>query len=92
MILFGYDIEVLISFCETKMEKKKKFSEKMAELEKIVGQLSSDIEIEEAVDLYEKGVKLARSIKSSLNEAEKKITVLSKEGIKEKQEDELGKE
>jgi len=73
------------------MEKKKRFSEKIEALEEIVEKLNSDIEIEDAVHLYEKGVKLARSVKKYLGEAEKKIAVLSSEGVRDVDENELGR-
>ncbi len=73
------------------MEKKGKFREKIAELEAISEKLGADIEIEESVELYEKGIKLARKIKTDLMAAEKKINILSEQGLKEVDEEEVGK-
>ena len=73
------------------MIKKRRFSEKMAELEELVEQLNSDIEIEEAVSLYEKGVKLAKEVRKYLGEAEKKIRILTEDGMSEVDEESVGK-
>ena len=49
------------------------------ELENILNQLeSSDIDIDEMVLLYEKGMKLTKNCKKKLDQAEQKITILNK--------------
>jgi exodeoxyribonuclease VII small subunit len=75
------------------MEKKSGIAAKFTELEKIAEKLSAGSELEEAVKLYEKGMKLAAEIRDYLATAEKKIQVLAENGaMTEKREDELGKE
>jgi len=68
---------------------KKKFSEKVKDLELIVEKLNSNIELEDAVSEYEKGIKLANSIKKYLMNAEKKIDILSKDGCDSIETDDL---
>ena len=51
------------------MASKKTLALKMKELENIVKKLDEDPEIEEAVSLYEKGVKTAASIREYLEDA-----------------------
>lgn len=56
----------------------------MADFEKCIGDLESIIEqlgggelsLKETIDLYEKGVKLSKSLEKTLNENEKKITII----------------
>ena len=75
------------------MEKKGGIAAKFEELEKIAEKLSDGSELEEAVKLYEKGMKLAAEIRDYLAKAEKKIQVLGENGtVTEKREDELGRE
>lgn len=73
------------------MEKKKTLAASMKELEQIAEKLNQNPEIEEAVKLYEEGVKLAASIKSYLEDAQTKIRVLSEDGEKEVDADKLGR-
>ncbi len=73
------------------MVRGERLKDKLAELEKITGKLQSDIEIEEAVELYEKGIKLASSIRTYLKEAEKKVAILSESGVREVDEEHVGK-
>lgn len=73
------------------MAKKKKLSDSIKELEKIVEILNSDVEIEDAVEHYEKGIKLAGEIKKYLNEAEKKVTILTEDTFSEVDETEIGR-
>ena len=55
------------------MEKKNNLASKMKRLEEIVEKLNENPEIEEAVKLYEEGVKLSVSIKTYLEDAQTKI-------------------
>lgn len=73
------------------MEKKNNLSAKMKRLEEIVGKLNESPEIEDAVKLYEEGVKLSLSIKTYLEEAQTKIRVLTEEGEKSVDPDKLGR-
>jgi len=53
------------------------FEEKLAELEKLVGQLESgDLPLEKAVQTFEDGMKLSQQLNQVLQAAEKKIEVL----------------
>lgn len=59
------------------------FSEKMAELDKILRKLEGDaVPLEEALAEFEKGIGLVKECRSYLEEAKQKITVLTdgKEG------------
>ena len=73
------------------MEKKDTLSAKMKHLEEIVEKLNGNPEIEEAVRLYEEGVKLSASIKTYLEDAQTKIRILSEEGEKSVDADKLGR-
>lgn len=42
-----------------------------------------DTELSESFDLYEEGMKLLRNINSQIDEVEKKVMVLTKEGLSE---------
>lgn len=63
----------------------------MKHLEEIVEKLNENPEIEEALKLYEDGVKLSVSIKTYLEEAQTKIRVLTAEGEKSVDADKLGR-
>ena len=58
-----------------------KFSEKMAEIENIVGRLEKEaLPLEEALALFEKGVARIRECQTYLREAKQRVTLLSSEG------------
>ena len=58
-----------------------KFSEKMAEIETIVGRLEKEaLPLEEALALFEKGVARIRECQAYLREAKQKVALLSSEG------------
>ncbi len=58
-------------------EKKKTFEESMAELEKIAKDLESDnLTLDESIKKFEEGMKLSKECKETLDNAEKKITIL----------------
>ena len=73
------------------MTSKKTLASKMKELEKIVSELDGDPEIEEAVKLYEKGVKTASSIREYLETARTKVKILTQNGEKEVDPEKLGR-
>jgi len=53
------------------------FGEALAELETIVGQLESgQLELEDSLEKYERGVALLRALQARLAEAQQKVTVL----------------
>jgi exodeoxyribonuclease VII small subunit len=54
------------------------FASTLAELEKIVNELDSDIPIEKALELFEKGMKLSVECEKFLSAAEQRIEVLKK--------------
>jgi exodeoxyribonuclease VII small subunit len=57
------------------------FEASLAELERIVAELESgDLPLEESLKLFETGVKLSRECRERLNEAERRIEVLMKDG------------
>ena len=65
------------------MVKKERISTLFQQLESLVDTLDGDVEIEEAVALYEKGNKLLKKIEKRLESARDKITVLSADGVTE---------
>jgi len=53
------------------------FGEALAELETIVGQLEGgQLELEDSLEKYERGVALLRALQTRLAEAQQKVTVL----------------
>ena len=59
----------------------KSFESSLAELEKIVEQLESgEMPLEESLKLFENGIRLSRECRERLNEAERRIEVLMKDG------------
>lgn len=62
-------------------EKKQSFESAMERLEKIVESLEQgQVPLDESLKLFEEGVKLSRLCYSRLEEIERKIEVLTKEG------------
>ena len=61
--------------------KEMKFEDALKKLEKIVADLeNSELGLEEALKKYEEGVQLSQFCTKKLNEAQKKVQVLSKKG------------
>ena len=61
------------------MAEKKNFEKTMTELEVVVAELENGSpELERALELFEKGVKLARDCQKILDQAEQKVTKLLK--------------
>jgi exodeoxyribonuclease VII small subunit len=59
---------------------KKRFEDTLGELEKIVQRLEDpDVPLEEAVALFEDGIKLSRFCSQRLDEVEKRVDVLLKD-------------
>jgi len=60
------------------MAKKFDFNKGLLELEDIVNKMESgELELEESLKLFEKGVELTRKCQSALNQAEQRISVLT---------------
>ena len=60
------------------MTKKETFETSMAELEKIVEKLEAgEVTLDESLELFEKGVKLVKSCRNKLDEAEKRVKILT---------------
>lgn len=58
-------------------EKKQSFEESMKELEQIAKELESDdLSLDESIKKFEKGMSLSKQCKETLDNAEKKITIL----------------
>ncbi len=60
------------------MSKSTDFASTLAELEKVVGQLDSDIPIEKALALFERGMKLSNECEKFLSAAEQKVEILKR--------------
>jgi len=73
------------------VKESKTLAQKMKELENIVEKLNKDPEIEEAVKLYETGVKTAAEIREYLETAQTKIRVLTENGEKMVDSEKLGR-
>ena len=60
-------------------KKEKTFEQELAQLEDIVRQLDAeDLPLEKAIDSYEAGVKLSFKLNKTLEEAQRKIEVLTR--------------
>lgn len=56
----------------------KTFEQSMAELESIVTKLEAgDITLDDSLELFEKGIKLAKTCQKKLDDAEKKVKILT---------------
>jgi exodeoxyribonuclease VII small subunit len=69
------------------MSKKISFEETMSKLEEIATELEKgDLNLEESVSKFEEGMKLSKECSNFLEDAEKRITILIKngDGIQEK--------
>lgn len=59
--------------------KAKKFEEELKDLEEIVARIDSgELGLEDSIAAFERGVALVRSLNQKLDEAEKKVEVLTK--------------
>ena len=62
-------------------EKQKTFEGSLQELERIVRKLEDgDLALEESLKLFEDGVKLSRECQERLNQAERRIEILMRDG------------
>jgi len=62
------------------MEKELNFEETMKELEEVVQKLETgDLNLDDSIKEFEKGMELSKSASKYLEEAEKKITILVKD-------------
>ena len=69
------------------MEKKGSFEETIKELEKIATELEyGDLSLEDSVSKFEEGMKLSKQCNDLLENAEKRITILLKDGEETKEE------
>ena len=69
------------------MEKKGSFEETIKELEKIATELENgDLSLEDSVSKFEEGMKLLKQCNDLLENAEKRITILLKDGEETKEE------
>lgn len=67
----------------TKTAKKESFESSLEQLETLVRQLESgEKPLEESLELFEKGVTLARGLTKQLEDAKSRVEVLTKEGGK----------
>jgi exodeoxyribonuclease VII small subunit len=60
------------------MSKNTDFATSLTELEKVVAELDSDVPIEKALVLFERGMKLSNECEKFLTAAEQKVEVLKK--------------
>lgn len=62
-------------------EKQKNFEANLQELERIVRKLENgDLALEESLKLFEDGVKISRECQERLNQAERRIEILMRDG------------
>ncbi len=61
------------------MKRENSFEEQMKKLQEIVEKLErNDVDLDESITLYEKGLKLSKQLKDQLDSFEKKIDELNK--------------
>ncbi len=60
------------------MSKNTDFAASLTELEKVVAELDSDVPIEKALVLFERGMKLSNECEKFLTAAEQKVEILKK--------------
>ncbi len=61
------------------MSKEKDFESTLKDLEKIVGKLDGEIKLEEALELFEEGIKLSSDCEKFLTTAEQKVELLKRQ-------------
>ena len=63
----------------------------MAELEEVVAKLETgDISLDDSLKLFEKGIKLAKSCQKKLDEAERRVKILTADAEGEMTEEDFG--
>jgi exodeoxyribonuclease VII small subunit len=60
------------------MKHKKDFASALAELEQVVAEMDSDVPIEKALDLFERGIKLSSECEKFLTHAQQRIEILKR--------------
>ncbi len=55
---------------------KNDFEAKFAELEKVVAQLEGEVKLEQALELFDRGIKLSTACGQFLQQAERKVEIL----------------
>ena len=60
------------------MSKSTDFAANLSELEKVVSELDSDVPIEKALTLFEKGMQLSNECEKFLTAAEQKVEILKR--------------
>ncbi|MFH1891368.1 MAG: exodeoxyribonuclease VII small subunit [Candidatus Zixiibacteriota bacterium] len=66
---------------ESEVKNKESFEETLQKLEKSVASLESgEVPLEEALKLFEEGIRLSRDLASKLSDAEKKVKKLTESG------------
>ena len=66
----------------------KTFEESMKELEEVVAKLESgEVTLDESLKLFEKGIKLSSSCQKKLDEAERRVKILTGSGSEMTEED-----
>ena len=69
----------------------KTFEASMAELEEVVAKLETgDISLDDSLKLFEKGIKLAKSCQKKLDEAERRVKILTADAEGEMTEEDFG--
>jgi exodeoxyribonuclease VII small subunit len=68
----------MVTNTNNKAEENIDFESSINELEKIVGQLDSEVKLEKALKLFERGMKLSNQCESFLKAAEQKVEVLKR--------------
>ena len=68
----------------------KRFEERLERLEEISEKIRSDIPIEEALGLFEEGIRLAKGLEKDLDKIEGKIEILINQPEKPDEKPELG--
>jgi len=59
------------------------FEKSLSDLEQLVADMESgDLSLEESLKKFENGIQLIRNCQGALNEAEQKVEILTKEGLK----------
>ena len=59
------------------------FEKNLSELEQLVGMMEDgELPLEESLKKFEQGIQLIRSCQTALSEAEQRVEILTKEGLK----------
>ncbi len=59
------------------------FEKSLADLEQLIGEMEGgELPLEESLKKFEQGIELIRGCQSALSDAEQKVEILTKEGLK----------